>query len=209
MSFTISQMNPKELIDFMTAFKLNDKSSVIYFPSVISYSNGDIYKGEIKLCGDRHGLGEMHYISGSVFAARWANDVSFGSGVYFSTDGTIYRGSWINNTFHGKTNKIAFKNGDTYSGNVNNSHITGQGTMTYVNQESQEPGIYTGDFVCGQKCGYGIHLWPNGNIYKGSWNNGSFNGDGILDATYSHDTVYTGPWINGHQQAEGEILFSV
>jgi hypothetical protein len=210
MAIEIAQMNPEELFDFMLAFKLNNKSSIIYFPSVIKYSNGDVYKGEIKPSGDKHGLGELYYANGSMFAARWVNDISFGSGVYFSIDKTIYRGSWINNAFHGKTNKIAYQNGDTYSGNVSNSCITGKGTMTYVNQESQEqdsePGIYTGEFVCGQKCGYGTHRWPNGNIYTGNWENNSFDGEGILDASNSINTIYTGPWINGHQQSEGKII---
>jgi hypothetical protein len=209
MDIEITQMNPAELFDFMSAFKLDTASYTIYFPSVIKYSNGDVYKGEIKPSGDKHGLGELYYTNGSVFAARWVNDISFGSGVYFSVDKTIYRGSWINNTFHGKTNKIAYQNGNTYSGNIRNSFITGQGTMTYVEQESQEPGTYTGDFVCGQKCGYGIHRWTNGNMYIGNWENNSFEGEGTLDATYSHNAIYTGPWINGHQQSEGKILITV
>jgi hypothetical protein len=42
MAIEIAQMNPEELFDFMLAFKLNNKSSIIYFPSVIKYSNGDV-----------------------------------------------------------------------------------------------------------------------------------------------------------------------
>ena len=240
MAFTITTMCTTELTDFMSAFKLNDKSSIIYFPSIVTYNDGNIYKGEIKINGVKHGLGEMYYTNGDVFASRWVNDVSFGSGVYFSKNGTIYRGSWINNTFHGRKNTILFQNGNIYSGNVKNSCITGQGSMTYANTplqdqdqiqdqiqdqdqdqdqdqvqdqdqdqvQDQEPGTYIGDFVCGQKCGYGVHWWPNGNVYNGGWKNDTFEGDGVLNAMYSHNAIYTGPWINGHQQDTGRIIFT-
>jgi hypothetical protein len=206
MSHSIAPMNPEELINFMSAFK----TSVIHFPSVIVYENGNIYKGETSPMGHKNGLGEIYYTNGAVFAARWVNNISFGTGVYFSNLGTVYRGSWINDIFHGKNNSITFQNGDIYSGNICNNAITGQGTMTYKKQEmtysGQEQGIYTGQFVNGQKTGYGIHVWLNGNIYRGGWNNDLFDGEGILDANNTHDAIYTGPWINGQQQPDGQII---
>ena len=61
-AYMVDPMNPEELINFMSAFK----TSVIHFPSVIVYENGNIYKGETSPMGHKNGLGEIYYTNGAV-----------------------------------------------------------------------------------------------------------------------------------------------
>jgi hypothetical protein len=198
---TITGMTICELQDFVSAFKIKNGHIQVGYPSIVQYSNGDVYKGEINEKGIKYGLGEMYFENGDVFAARWANDVANGCGIYMCIDGTTYKGNWKHGVFNGKNNAIMFSNGDIYVGGISNTLFNGIGKMCYHDGE-----IYVGSFLLGYKCGYGIAMWENGDTYKGYWDLDELNGNGTLDACNTLGLLYTGPWLNGCQQQEGEIL---
>ena len=197
---TICMMNYNELCEFMQVFKLNNKKSSIINPSVITYNNGDIYKGEICKTKNRfrNGYGEIIYANGDVFATKWNKDIAHGNGVYVYANGTYVYGNWNNGILNGKKNNIIkFTNCDVYKGQMYNNMIYGNGTYTYANGE-----LYIGEFINGLKCGYGISYYPNNYTYMGYWFNDTFNGYGIL---YTYNKIYSGVWCDGVQQEDGTI----
>jgi len=219
---SITPMIKEDLKTFKNQFLLEKKK--IYCPSIVNYENGDVYKGEInKLC-QRHGLGELYHKNGDVFAVRWKNNIGNGLGIFISANGRELRGGWDNNRFSGKNNKITHENGDIYKGNVKDNSICGIGEMTYADgdyysgywEQNQPNGlgmmkysdgeIYYGQTVYGEKKGYGVYRWPNGNLYKGDWNNDTFHGKGVLDATHTLGKIYHGDWIHGQQTQQGFTL---
>ena len=126
-------MNGDELCEFMEVFKLNTKTSHILNPSIITYDNGDIYKGEVNvLKGNlKHGYGELLYNNGDLFATKWKNDLAQGAGIYISNDETYIQGNWKNGLLNYNTNTtIIYPNGDYYNGHLFNNCINGS---NYIN----------------------------------------------------------------------------
>lgn len=200
-NLSIRTMNNDELYEFMEDFKLNNKISSIINPCVVTYNNGDIYKGELSLGNNnlRHGYGKIIYANGNIFATRWKNDIADAGGVYIHSDGTDIRGIWNNGILQcDKKTKIKFPNGDVYNGQTFNNMLSGIGIYYYNDGE-----IHEGEFINGIKTGFGTSYWPNGNIYIGYWADDTFNGYGKL---ITCDNIYTGLWCNGVQDMNGEIL---
>lgn len=197
---TICMMNSDELYEFMQVFKLYDKNSSITNPSVITYNNGDTYRGEICQTNDMfpHGYGEKIFANGDVFATKWNKNLAHGNGIYIYADGTTIIGKYYNGILHYSKNTIVkFANGDVYKGHLINNMICGNGTYTYADGE-----IYIGELINGSKYGYGVSYYPNGYYYVGNWFNDIFDGYGTL---YTHDKIYSGYWSNGTQQKDGTI----
>lgn len=197
----VKMMNGYELKEFMEVFKLDTKNSSILNPSIVTYSNGDIYKGELDIIKGnlRHGYGEMIYKNGDIHATKWKNDVAQGAGIYISKNGVEIRGNWKNGQLNDKTiSTIKYPDGDVYNGQIHNNTMNGYGLFTYSDGE-----IYNGQYLNGVRTGYGVSYFINGCVYEGYWENDTLNGHGIL---YTHEKIYTGFWNNGVQDNSGEIL---
>ena len=209
----------EELNNFIKFFKLEGKK--FYRPSILVYSNGDVYKGEINILKNkkykRHGLGTVYYNSGDTFAARWKNDKANGCGYYVFKNGTEYIGKWLNNKFHWDKNKIRESSGTHYVGETILGKISGRGKMCYANGD-----VYSGDWVDGNwhnqgsiqyadgdsyvgqfnndaKHGTGTYRWANGIVYTGNWYKDDIHGNGVVDATTTTGLIYEGPWCLGQQ----------
>ncbi len=193
----VRRMNSEELFEFMDMFKLNNKTATISFPSVITYGNGNIYKGEILIQSNTpNGYGFMNYTNGDWFASKWTNNLANGSGIYIYANGTDVRGTWNNGKLQSIKCKIQYYNGDVYNGPYKNDTLYGIGT--FWRKEDGE--LFHGKFVDGNRCGYGISKWPNGSIYDGNWRNDTFDGEGTL---ITPTRTYYGPWLEGAQNADG------
>ncbi len=60
---------------------------------------------------------------------------------------------------------------------------------------------YTGSTVGGQKDGYGVMIWPNGDRYEGEWKNDLQNGTGSF--VYADGEKYEGLWKDGKKNGTG------
>lgn len=58
---------------------------------------------------------------------------------------------------------------------------------------------YQGQWLNGQRDGYGVQLWPDGSRYEGLWMGDKANGNGKL--VHADGDVYEGEWRN--DKAEG------
>ncbi|MDR1590815.1 MAG: GYF domain-containing protein [Puniceicoccales bacterium] len=74
-----------------------------------------------------------------------------------------------------ENNRIEFKNGDVYVGELDRGLINGQGTLTFKNI-----GKYVGSFNQGVREGSGIFTWNSGEIYQGEWQADKISGEGRL-----------------------------
>ena len=76
----------------------------------------------------------------------------------------------------------------TYSGEIKDGNMHGQGKMKYANGE-----YFEGSFLDNERSGEGRIFWPNGDVYDGEWEDDKMNGTGRM--TYSNGDVYIGDWI--------------
>jgi hypothetical protein len=76
-------------------------------------------------------------------------------------------------------------NGTSYSGLPKETTIHEDGTHSQANiriklppQTLENGVIYTGEWMNGQKDGFGIQVWPDGTRYEGIWSKDKANGRG-------------------------------
>ena len=99
-----------------------------------------------------------------------------------------------------------------YEGEILNNEPHGFGTLTYEKSGS----VYKGNFLDGDRNGFGIYTFKSGNRYEGNWKNdkkhgfgkwyesgGHFEGDYVNNLMHGH-----GKWIDskGNIVFEGEML---
>jgi hypothetical protein len=145
----------------------------------IYFSNGEYFEGEFR-DGEAFGPGRYIFSDGSTFVGNVENNKARGEGKYISKEVT-FEGFWeaskpsvgtytltngtkveLQSPHHGK---IAFRNGDVYSGNISTElHPTGEGVMQFINGNT-----YEGDWRDGLMHGNGVFRWKNnGAEYDGN-----------------------------------------
>lgn len=110
----------------------------------------------------RHGIGKFCYEDGGRYEGEWIMSRMHGRGIMYYPNGEkAYDGNWLDNHFHGRgklynesTDSIVKYNYSNFN-NVEPYWQTYEGT-TFHN---------TGDFEHDLKCGFGILVLSNGEIY--------------------------------------------
>ena len=95
-----------------------------------------------------------------------------------------YNGTLIGDLFSG-TGEFNFLSGETYTGDWQDSYMSGNGTVTF-------PGVgtYTGSMAESKRNGYGTFTWLSGDKYEGNWENDEMSGDGTY--TFPDGGVFSG-----------------
>lgn len=148
------------------------------------------------VAGKMNGLGRINLSSGEVYLGDWKQGRFNGKGRYEYDDLTYYEGEWKN----GFQNGLGEYSSDEfyYEGNWSNGKITGQGYMTYPNQDAYEGGFYEG-----VRSGKGSYKFANGNLYQGQFRDGKFHGVGIFK--FNDGNRYEGSFNNGKIEGEGTL----
>lgn len=148
------------------------------------------------VAGKMNGLGRINLSSGEVYLGDWKQGRFNGKGRYQYDDLTYYEGEWKN----GFQNGLGEYSSDEfyYEGNWSNGKITGQGYMTYPNQDAYEGGFYEG-----VRSGKGSYKFANGNLYQGQFRDGKFHGVGIFK--FKDGNRYEGSFNNGKIEGEGTL----
>lgn len=89
--------------------------------------------------------------------------------------GTIYKGEWLNNRFHGSGNLV-----------------------------SSDGGRYEGGFAAGEKSGYGTNYYFDGSTYKGGWESNQRHGYGVFTHYKHANQRKEGYWIHDEFTGAGE-----
>lgn len=143
---------------------------------ILKLSTGDIYEGDF-LKGLRHGTGVMKYYDYSgieciIYEGDWEKDLRHGYGHFKSSDGNEFSGQWV-------------------QGNQHYGMFSGAKGHRYM-------GFWNGYLMNHQ----GIYYDPKGKMYKGSFDNGKFKGDGELK---DEQKVVVGHFEKNQMNKEGRI----
>jgi len=76
------------------------------------------------------------------YDGQWVHDKKSGNGILYQNDSMVYKGEWLNDTFHG-FGELYFPNGELYyQGEWNDNEKNGNGIQYYKNQNIQYQGIW-------------------------------------------------------------------
>ncbi|ETO78252.1 hypothetical protein F444_06744 [Phytophthora nicotianae P1976] len=166
-------------------------------------SEGIKYVGEFSK-GKQHGKGKLFFDNGDVFDGHFVHGVAEGSGrtkgtYRFFDSGNMYIGDWVASKRHGH-GTYTFVGGSSYTGNFNNDHVEGRGTMTYSNGN-----VYKGDFMNAEKHGEGVYRWRDGSVYSGHFEHGFIRGFGKI--VYATGHTYEGQWFDNKKHGKGKFIY--
>ena len=148
----------------------------------IVLSNGDVFAGEWRGGGERHGHGS--YI--------WA------------ADGSRYDGDWVCNQREGPCGRMRYGNGEVYQGEWRADKRWGRGTMYFAG--GVHTARYEGEWVSDAPDGEGVMAYLDGGVYEGGWVDGLRDGEGMM--LYADGTLYLGSWRHDKRHGRGEISYS-
>jgi hypothetical protein len=192
---------------------------------VLSYSDGIIRKGFWKngipiLTDGNIDLAaytkyKMEPISGCVYG-----DCQNGTGAYYFTNGTVYKGTFKNGKILG-TGKLTYFDGTNYTGELRSGLPNGNGIMAYNDGSRQKGNWIDGEFTpeefstkgnsgcingdCNN--GKGVFVFNVGKYpvrYEGDMRDGTPYGFGT--ASYTNGEKYIGEWLEGKHNGAGTLI---
>ena len=117
----------------------------------ISFGNGNIYHGDIKIINDKEflmdGKGILYYPSGDYYVGDFKEDKKEGFGMFYTEETKNY-----------------------IIGQFSNDMINGLGIYHFINKGD----LYKGEFKNDMMEGYGEYYYSDGNIYKGQFKDNKF-----------------------------------
>ena len=90
-------------------------------------------------------------------------------------DGTVYKGSWLNDKRDGKGILIIYTDPKKYEGGFKNGKFHGYGELICNDGE-----FYRGNWFDGVRNGWGIQIYPDNSKYHGDWKNDKKHGIGTF-----------------------------
>ena len=190
--------------------------------SIINFSEGDKYVGEIKngksegygidyyLNGDQYegdfknnlyeGYGVFNYLNLDRYEGEFKNGKAEGLGVFYNSNGTKYEGEFKNGIKDGYGIEYHSNRGK-FEGEFFNDLKDGFGILNFNNGE-----LYIGEFYNDLKDGYGIFYYANGDNYKGEYKNDLRDGFGIYN--FAEGDIYEGEFKNDLMEGYGIINYN-
>jgi len=166
--------------------------------------DGGVYDGEFDENGYQHGQGQMK-TGNLIFIGKWM-DGSKVSGIQEELDtGNRYEGEFLNDQYNGKGEYHWKSTGDVYKGQWRNSQMDGEGELTSAQ------GTYSGQWKNSVMDGKGSFEFKINDAntkrkhYEGFFKEGKRNGHGVM--FYVDGSMYTGEWVDGKREGEGEFQF--
>lgn len=174
---------------------------VMKYTYSIPGSNGSDYEEATYIgtwrAGKREGQGTMTWNDGTVFTGLWRNDMRY-EGEQRFLDGTLYRGSFLNDKLHGE-GKLLFSNGIIFSGSFYQGVASSVGKLLSPNGD-----IYYGQHRGFVREGQGKLITFNDHEYEGGWSNDKKNVYGrSVDRTTGD--VYCGEYADGKRTGRGRF----
>ncbi|OVE76577.1 hypothetical protein BVX97_00685 [bacterium E08(2017)] len=167
--------------------------------SVVSFPNGDRYKGELKK-GLFNGWGTYWYANGDRYEGEFKDDMKSGEGTMVYANGDKYIGKYSNNMQNGQ-GTFYFKGGERFVGQFSNGRMTGKGTRFYKNGNK-----YEGDFVNDVRHGNGVLTYTNGDVYKGEFRDDNRTGKGTY--LFTDGSRYEGDFESGKRHGKGRYVYA-
>ena len=116
--------------------------------------------------------------------------------------GKVYFANGMTANFDLLNDTVEYSDGSVYVGQIKDLLPHGKGKLT-MKEES-----YEGDFVEGEKTGYGVYIYSSaiGDKYEGYMKNGKRDGTGKY--TWADGSSYTGSYKNDMMDGEGTIIWA-
>ncbi|MFZ6751098.1 energy transducer TonB [Undibacterium sp. Ren11W] len=169
------------------------------------YENNSRYEGGF-FAGKKKGQGIMTNPNGDTISGLFENEIPVGVFDIRFKNGASYSGEINSNRqFEGK-GKLIYNDGASYIGDFKDGKRNGQGEMTY-----NDGARYVGSFKNGQRSGLGLLKYSDGAKYTGAQYEGEFKldlkeGRGIFVDTVG--TRYEGEWKAGYYDGVGSIIYA-
>lgn len=167
--------------------------------SVVSFPNGDSYKGGFKN-GLFSGWGVYTYGNGDQYEGNFSSDMKNGKGTFVYRNGSKYIGEFKNDMMEGK-GTFYFNEGDRYVGDFKDNRMEGKGTRHYSNGNK-----YEGDFKNDMRHGNGILTFTNGDVYKGEFRDDERTGKGSY--IFTDGAKYVGNFEGGQRHGSGKYIYA-
>lgn len=152
---------------------------------VLTWPNGQAYTGQFE-AGKRHGTGFLTWPDGRKYAGTWRQGQRRGPWEFFparhAPGAEPSRGTWGDSDepdpsiglppVHGDEGTRSWRDGSTYTGQINAGEPHGFGTAVWPNSSS-----FSGQYRFGQRSGAGVQSWPNSSQrFVGQWRDGARQG---------------------------------
>ena len=149
------------------------------------YQNGAHYEGE-KKNNKRHGKGKFFYADGGIYEGDFKENKMHGQGLLYYANGKLaYKGGFINDEFEGFGNLM----------NDMPSSFFGNLDFHKLDKIGDNWISYEGEFIGGEKNGFGIWMFTSGEKYSGQFENDLPHGNGSFYPKGGQ--VTTGYWNKG------------
>ena len=172
--------------------------------SVLTYSNGDAYTGQLKFFQPRsldgpypEGEGVYRYSSGDTYEGQFSKGAFEGTGKLILSIGSTYIGDFHEGKMEGK-GVIEYESGARYEGQVKDGKPEGSGSLTEPSKV-----FYKGNWRAGAREGQGELIFENGDRYEGGFKLGLREGQGALEDTTGW--IYSGGWREDVMHGKGVI----
>lgn len=119
-----------------------------------------------------------------------------------SSDGSNYRGEWLNDRKHGYGVQI-YKGGSAkYEGQYLNGKREGEGVFWIIDGKKMRKS-YIGLWKSDQRHGKGTAFYPGGECYQGQWENNKRHGEGQM--RFKDGSSYSGNWYGNERSGYGHL----
>lgn len=175
----------------------------------MTYPDGSVYSGQWQR-GLRHGHGRCEFSDKTIYDGQWANDMPnykgcmtfpsgdtyegawvdgqrTGMGVLRKADETKYTGEFLQNVYHG-SGKLSSRE-FVYKGGFALGQFEGNGEYHSTKER------FVGGYKQGLKHGSGEQWLSDGTTYSGCFENGVYNGAGVL--TTPEKAIFSGTFVDG------------
>lgn len=162
----------------------------------MQYRGDSYYEGYVK---NSHpdGYGLFQNKEGHLYKGEWKHGVKHGKGIYRYPDGSSYSGFFLNNSKHGP-GIFTWRDGTNLNVRWSEDEPNGSGILT-LSDGMRLSGIYKNGRIFE---GNGAFIYPNGNVYIGSWRLGKREGFGIFKDELG-TILYKGNWKNDQEAPSG------
>jgi hypothetical protein len=162
--------------------------------------------------GQRSGQGTMKWSDGTIYKGSWENDSMNGQGIYYfpkddENGSDYYDGEWIDGKQSGQ-GTMKWLNGTIYEGAWENNLRNGQGIHYFPEDDENGREYYDGEWIDDKRTGQGTMKWLDGGRYEGAWENNLRNGQGIYyfpEDDVSGREYYDGEWIDDKRTGHGTM----
>lgn len=150
----------------------------------------------------RHGFGVQEWPGGYKYEGEWQFSTACGRGRLTFPDGDVFIGQWRNNMFHGLGVYRSSAAGTEYCGEWRAELRHGFGVEFSSGKEGSK---FAGCFKDGQRNRFGVCVWNDGGVYRGSWKEGQCTGVGVHNE--SGGAQFRGHWRYSMRHGFGEYCW--